>query len=334
MRFSNTKKQNIILYLLEKIDQNQMNLTKHVAEEFGVAQNTIYTYLNELEKDNIIKKVKSGTYVLVDEIVEYKLSRKKDEIKNETAIYKKYVYDVINEYDKNVVSIWNYSFSEMINNVIEHSACKNVTLSIGRNYLNTWVKIYDDGVGIFDKIMNYFDLPTIDDAVCELFKGKLTTDSKNHSGEGIFFTSRMMDEFVICSSDKAFAVNKYDSDILAELSISKGTFLYMKLSNFTKKTTVQIFDLYSDSEMGFTKTRIPLKNMFDGDPVSRSQAKRVCNRLADFKNVVFDFDGIEWAGQGFMDQIFRVFQNDNPDIELIADNMCKEVENMYKHVKK
>ena len=30
----------------------------------------------------------------------------------------------------------------------------------------------------------------------ELSKGKLTTDSANHSGEGIFFTSRMFDVFL------------------------------------------------------------------------------------------------------------------------------------------
>jgi len=32
-----------------------------------------------------------------------------------------------------------------------------------------------------------------------LAKGKLTTDPKRHSGEGIFFSSRMFDEFDILS---------------------------------------------------------------------------------------------------------------------------------------
>lgn len=47
---------------------------------------------------------------------------------------------------------------------------------------NTTVFIQDDGIGIFEKIKDYFKMNTIDDAICELFKGKLTTDSRNHSG--------------------------------------------------------------------------------------------------------------------------------------------------------
>ncbi len=36
-------------------------------------------------------------------------------------------------------------------------------------------------------------------AVLELYKGKLTTNLKEHSGEGIFFSSRMLTEFAILS---------------------------------------------------------------------------------------------------------------------------------------
>ena len=53
----------------------------------------------------------------------------------------------------------------------------------------------DYGVGIFKKIQDYFGYNSIDDAINELFKGKITTDTDNHSGEGIFFTSRLMDQF-------------------------------------------------------------------------------------------------------------------------------------------
>ena len=72
--------------------------------------------------------------------------------------------------------------------------------------------------------------------------------------------------------------------------------------------------------------------MFDSSPVSRSQAKRVCNRLNKFKEVEFDFDGIQWMGQGFAHQIFVVFQNDHPDINLIPINMNETVTKMLKHV--
>ena len=62
----------------------------------------------------------------------------------------------------------------------------------------------------------------------------------------------------------------------------------------------------------FTKTTIPLKNIFEGSPVSRSQAKRICqNGLKIREEVILDFDAIEWMGQGFAHQMFAVFRREH-----------------------
>lgn len=66
----------------------------------------------------------------------------------------------------------------------------------------------------------------------------------------------------------------------------------MSLSNFSHKNPQDVFDLYDNVDGGFIKTRISLKNIFETSPVSRSQAKRVCNRLDKFVEVIIDFDGI------------------------------------------
>lgn len=333
MKFTGEKKHRIILYLLEKINQNQCdNLAKKVSQEFDITATAVYKYLKELQQDNIINNPKRGVYELVSTTKEFELYRSQNEIVDDMLIYQETIYEFVKDLNKNVKSIWSYAFSEMINNVIDHSECEKLHITIMQNYLETLVIISDDGVGIFEKIKKHFNFHTPEESICELFKGKLTTDKENHSGEGIFFTSRMMDEFLIISSGKFFAINKFDDKLLKERNCSKGTLLIMKLSNFTNKTAKEIFDLYVDEDDGFNKTTIPLKNIFDADPVSRSQAKRVCNRLASFKEVRFDFSGIEWMGQGFADQIFRVFQNDNPTVKLTPVNMCDDVEAMYKHV--
>ena len=62
--------------------------------------------------------------------------------------------------------------------------------------------------------------------------------------------------------------------------------------------------MYANVDSGFTKTKIPMKNIFDTSPVSRSQAKRVCNRLKKFQEVVIDFEGLQWMGQAFAHQLF------------------------------
>ena len=90
--------------------------------------------------------------------------------------------------------------------------------------------------------------------------------------------------------------------------------------------------MYSDTDGSFTTTRIPLKNIFESAPVSRSQAKRICNRLDNFEDVIIDFENISWMGQGFAHQLFVVFKKAHPEINLIPENMNESVTNMYNHV--
>ena len=62
--------------------------------------------------------------------------------------------------------------------------------------------------------------------------------------------------------------------------------------------------------------------------VSRSQAKRVLARVELFKTVVFDFKGVDYIGQAFSDEIFRVFANAHPDIKLLPIHANSEVKRM------
>ena len=328
------KKRDIILYILNKIEQNNKSISKSVSENFSINQNTVHTYINELVNENIIRRIKRGTYELVTTKNEYSFNIKEENIKSDVYIYSHYIEGFIKETGENVKKIWIYVLSEMLNNVLEHSEAENLRVTIEKNYLNTKVIFWDDGIGIFNKIKNYFDYDEIDEAVYELFKGKLTTDKKNHSGEGIFFSSRIMDKFVIVSSNKVFSSNKYDDNMFVNLLDDEfdGTCVLMELSNFSNKKMSDVFSAYTDEVGDFTKTSIPMKNMFDASPISRSQAKRVCDRLDNFKEVVFDFSDVEWMGQGFAHQVFVVFSNQNPKIKLIPINMNEDVKKMYNHV--
>ena len=334
MRINDEKRKSIMLYLLEKIEQKVENPSQIVAENFNINRDTVYTYINQLVKENAIKRVKRGIYELVDNTFNYAFFKGDNQIKDETKIYNLTLKNHIKELPQNVQQIWDYAFSEMVNNVIDHSEAESLVILVKTNYLKTSVIISDDGVGIFEKIKKYFDLASLDDAICELFKGKLTTDKQNHSGEGIFFTSKLMDRFSILSSDKIFKADKFDSSNIISMpeNLGKGTIVLMSLSNYTHKKSKEVFDKYSDINGGFTKTIIPLKNIFDGAPVSRSQARRVLTSLDKFEEVILDFDEIEWIGQGFAHQIFVVFKNQQPNIQIIPVNMNEDVTKMYNHV--
>lgn len=334
MKFSEDRKQNINRYILEKIQQNSPSLSRTVAETFGVNPSTIHSYINELVRKQIIRKIKRGEYELVSHKWDYPLQRSAGDLDNDTYAFDKCLSPHIKNFANNIQDIWSYAFSEMINNVMDHSMAENVQIRIIQNFLTTTAIIADNGVGIFTKIQEHFHLASIDEAICELFKGKLTTDTENHSGEGIFFSSKLMDNFFIFSSGKVFTNNKYDDSNIVNLPLStpKGTCVSMELSNFSHKTAKEVFDTFANTDGGFVKTQIPLKNIFDASPVSRSQAKRICNHLDKFKEVIIDFEEISWIGQGFAHQLFVVFANSHPEIVITPINMNEDVTKMYNHV--
>ena len=280
-----------------------------------------------------IRRQKRGQYELVQQMYEYRLQRNKGELDSDIYVYKLCLAELLQNDPQNVREIWEYAVSEMINNVMDHSQASEAYIRVSRNPVSTSAILSDNGVGIFRKIQEYFDFESLDEAIGELFKGKLTTDSANHSGEGIFFTSRMMDDFLILSDGKVFCIDKYEESILADMNaLVSGTCIYMSLSNSSNKKAREVFDRYTDVDNGFTKTNIPLRNIYDSSPVSRSQAKRLCNRLDRFAEVTLDFAGLEWMGQGFAHQLFIVFAREHPEIRLLPINMSEAVEKMYLHV--
>lgn len=333
MKYTNEKKRAIVLYILDKISSGVKGLSNVVAEAFSISPNTVHTYLNDLLDQGIIKKVKRGEYELVTKRDEYMFSRSKGELNTDSLPFDLCLKEKINHLSEDIQHIWDYAMGEMVNNVIDHSAAEHMNVIVEQNHLQTSVLIIDDGVGIFEKIKKHFSFSSLDEAICELFKGKLTTDEANHSGEGIFFTSKMMDKFLIYSIGKIFTTSKYNNDNIFDMDeILNGTCVFMSLSNFSHKSAREVFNLYSDVDGGFTTTKIPLKNIFDSAPISRSQAKRICNRLEKFEEVILDFDGVSWMGQGFAHQMFIVYNNSNPNISIKPINMSEDVERMYKHV--
>ncbi|MBQ9606596.1 MAG: DUF4325 domain-containing protein [Lachnospiraceae bacterium] len=336
MKYHKEKAESIRQYILSKIQSGETGIAGKTASAFGISEMTVYRYLRSMQEDNIIHK-ENKTYRLTSVNKAYRLSMEDAKDLSEDRIYDKYIAPEISDLSENVRNIWEYGFSEMMNNAIDHSGAKHIDIILRRDYLNTTICIKDDGIGLFNKICEHFGFPETDDAIVELFKGKLTTDSLNHSGEGIFFTSRIMDDFALISDGKVFSHDKYsnwisEADSFLDGKDKNGSLVIMRLSNHTNKTSKSIFDLYADVDGGFTTTRIPLMNIYDTFPVSRSQAKRLTRRFDSFKEVILDFAGIEDMGQGFAHEIFNKYKRLHPDISITAVNTTEFIKKMMHHV--
>jgi biotin operon repressor len=81
----------------------------------------------------------------------------------------------------------------------------------------------------------------------------------------------------------------------------------------------------------FQKTRIHVK-LLQKDYISRSEARRLLANLEKFSEIKLDFRGVRSIGQGFADEIFRVFINRHPGIIIESENANRVVGAMLRHV--
>jgi len=228
-----------------------------------------------------------------------------DEIKKESGIF--------NNLPQNASNIMDYAFTKMLNNAIDHSRSKEITVSMSRENGLISFEVIDFGVGIFNNIMSERKLNNKMEAIQDLLKGKQTTNPREHSGEGIFFTSKSADIFWIQSSRKKLIFDNIARDVfIKDAPETKGTKITFELSEKTKKELNDTFKEFSGEAFEFNKTkvRVDLFKM-DNSYISRSQARRILAGLEKFKEIVLDFKGVDTVGQGFADEVFRVWQSNH-----------------------
>ncbi|MBT3864737.1 DUF4325 domain-containing protein [Candidatus Peregrinibacteria bacterium] len=249
----------------------------------------------------------------------------------------------IKQIPEHLSSILTYAFSEMFNNAIEHSKSKIIEIDIGRTGNKIFFEIRDFGIGVFKSIISKTSAKTELEAIQELLKGKLTTAPKLHSGEGIFFTSKAGELFIIESFTHKLTINNRLEDIFIESPIPKktkgiqGTMIRFELDLNHKAHLSDVFQEHQSdpSSLEFDKTEIKIKLYTMGTiHISRSQARRVLNRLEKFRKVILDFDKVPTVGQAFADEIFRVFKEKYPEVEIIPENMNEAVEFMVERAQR
>ncbi|MEC7641110.1 MAG: hypothetical protein VYC17_03040 [Nitrospinota bacterium] len=120
----------------------------------------------------------------------------------------------------------------MLNNVVSHSEASRTIFEFKIENHNIVLSISDNGIGIFEKIWDYLKLEDPRESIRHLVKGKLTTNPEKHSGEGIFFTSRVFDEFSIYSGNFMFMRQNREEGWLLEYREwfeEKGTLIQLTI---------------------------------------------------------------------------------------------------------
>ena len=235
---------------------------------------------------------------------------------------------------KDAWDITYYSFTEMLNNAIDHSMAEYCTVESFLDQYHFTFRIRDCGIGIFHSIFSKFNLPDEISAIGELLKGKTTTMKERHSGEGIFFTSKCADSIHFKSHKVELLFDNIKDDVyVKEKKSMEGTEVFFSIGRRSKKSLEKVFSLFAPEEFGFSfeKTRVLVK-LYHRDYISRSEAKRLLHGLDRFREIVLDFRGVNSIGQGFTDEIFRVFKEAHPETSIITENVAPTIEIMIRHV--
>lgn len=335
MSLKKEQRHEIKQFVLLNLRQHTKDIVKVTQEKYSLSRTAINKYMHELanEKQLSIKGNATRPEYLLEPVHKFEKTYLLENPLEEDRVRRQDIAELFTGVKKNVLDICHYGFTAIFNNAIDHSEGTKVTISI-----TIWIdliemKIRDNGVGIFNKIQNKFNLDDPLHAILEISKGKLTTNPASHTGEGIFFSSRMFDTFSLLSGKLGFIHRHDDYLVEGEIKID-GTLVYMANSPFSDRTTESIFNQFTGEDQNFDKTSVPvfLARYGDENLISRSQAKRVLARFEKFKRVVLDFDHIDSVGRAFADEIFRVYKNAHPEIDFRVINATESITKLIHEV--
>lgn len=310
-------------FILTSVDTHPKNIVAVTANRFEVTRTTVHRHLRHLIKQGLIYQTgttRNTRYQLkssYDRTITYQIKPGLSEF----SVLKIDFKEIFERFPQNLHDVFVYAFTEMFNNAIDHSQGTRIVVSTRLIKARLQLVIEDNGIGLFKNIFDYFRLNSLRESVLQLSKGKLTTDPANHSGEGIFFTSRAFEQFEIYANQMHYFRNNNELDWGVETihESMTGTKIVMESSKNAEINLVELFKRYqSGDNLSFDRTEILVKLSKIGEEllISRSQAKRMTLGLEKFNHITLDFSGVRLVGQGFVDEVFRVFSQAHPHISI------------------
>lgn len=329
--------------ILAKLNESEFLTGRELCGIFGISRQSLNKHIKALvESGQIVKDGRTrGSIYTVNSKRRKNHSEKFNKLLVLSNIHEDEVFNEISTmlnlkrtFPKNLYDIIYYSFTEMLNNAIDHSISEKCNISIFLDRYKIRFSVRDYGIGIFSSIHGKLGLPDENSAIGELLKGKTTTMKERHTGEGIFFTSKLAD----IVSFRSHRLNLIFDNIRKDVFIQKkkfisGTEVIFEISRFSKKKINECFLQFAPKEFDykFDRTKMLVK-LFQKDYISRSEAKRLITGLDKFKEIVLDFKDVNSIGQGFADELLRVFMHENPGIAVRIQNASDPVKIIVSHV--
>ena len=327
--------------ILNYLSSRDMVSGRELWEHLGISRQALNVHMRELIRSGKVQKsgsTRGARYGLVRTRQAIAEQQRTVTLKGleESQVYSQLAtpINLRSQLRSNVEAIVHYAFTEMLNNAIEHSDAERGVVRLRLEPARVTFQVRDRGIGVFHSIASKLQLEDEQAALIELLKGKATTMPESHTGEGIFFTSRVLDRFMLRSHRIRVEWDRYKDDVfVSEQRFLAGTDVEGLIERGTRRKLEHVFEEFApaDYDYRFDKTRV-LVHLLQTTYISRSEAKRLLVNLEKFREVVLDFKHVESIGQGFADEIFRVFAARNPEIKINVENANPVVAAMFRHV--
>jgi anti-sigma regulatory factor (Ser/Thr protein kinase) len=234
--------------------------------------------------------------------------------------------------DTAAATTMQYAFTELLNNAIDHSGASTATITWWIEPALWSFEITDQGDGVFPHLRSGLGLEDMFAAIQELTKGRTTTAPDRHTGEGIFFASKAVDVFALSSAGLTWTVDNLRADQAVGTSpVTLGTRATCEIDPVSDRSLAGVFARFTDDNFNFSRSNTVVHLFGLGVRfVSRSEAKRLLEGLDRFTQVEVDFTGVQDVGQGFVDELVRVWPSQHPGTTITPTHMNSAVEFMLR----
>ena len=324
-------------FIVEAIAEDASDVAKRAVERFGLTRQAVNQQIRRLTAEGLVRakgETRRRTYALAP-LRRWQQAYPIGPELTEDLVWSDGVSPLLAGLPENIRNIAHYGVTEMVRNAQDHSGSPAVTVSVAATAASLVITVADEGVGVFRKVCDSARLSDERHAVLELHKGRLTTDPVGHTGDGLYFTSRMFDEFVLRSGRLALVHRRRSEDwTVEEQPAVAGTRVQMKIRPWAKQTDRAVLARHAVAQGDFqfqrTHVMVALAQAAEERLISRAQAQRVMARLEGFAEVVLDFRGVGFIGPAFADEMFRVFRNAHPKVALSPLHASDDVERMIR----
>ena len=321
-------------YILKNISEHPDNIIKDTSVHFDISVQAVYKHIKFLLNEGKIYKRSHARFALSSNN-EKCFSLKISSALNPNQVWDTFLKDHFSNVRKNVYNICINGFIEVLKNAVKFSEGSSITIRFAQcsSIVSIWVT--DNGTGIYEKIRRGHCYPDLRECAFQLSKGILSSSIDSSIGQSLYLISWCFDVFEICANGVCYHkdLNNDDWYIGSKESSSSGTSVRMSIDINSERSLKDVCrDYRLKKNTGFADTHILVDlAVFDEENfLSRTQARRILHKLNKFSKITLDFTNAKVVGNAFVDEIFRVFHEKNPDIELEYINANPDIEFMIK----